>query len=68
MTAEAKKRMGRPPLPDGDARVPAFTVRLSEKERAEVYAAAEKAGKPVTQWARETLVKAATCPREPDRR
>jgi hypothetical protein len=57
------RKMGRPALGDGLARVPAFTVRLSEGERAAVYAAAEKAGKPVTQWAREAIVAAAlACP------
>jgi hypothetical protein len=57
--AKGAVKMGRPTLGKGLARVPAFTVRLSEIERSEVYAAATKAGKPVTQWAREELLAAA---------
>lgn len=52
-----ESKMGRPPLGER-ARLPAFTIRLSEAERTAVYAAAEKAGKPVTQWAREALLAA----------
>jgi hypothetical protein len=48
-------KMGRPALGER-ARLPAFTIRLSEAERVAVYAAAEREGKPVTQWAREALL------------
>jgi hypothetical protein len=48
--------MGRPPLPEGEARATVFTLRLSEEERGEIVEAARLAGKPVTSWARETLV------------
>jgi len=35
-----------------------FALRLSDKERAAVEAAAARDGKPVTQWAREVLLAA----------
>ena len=47
--------MGRPPLGD-KAKAIVFTIRMSEAERDEIVAAAERAGKPVTQWAREKLL------------
>jgi predicted HicB family RNase H-like nuclease len=53
--------MGRPPLADGKARAVVFTLRLSPEERDALVAAAERDGKPVTPWARETLMHAA-CP------
>lgn len=43
----------------GTAKVGMFTLRLSAEERAAVIAAAERAGKPVTQWAREAVLEAA---------
>ena len=48
--------MGRPPLPKGEARETVFTLRVTEAERAAFVEAAERAGKPVTAWARETLL------------
>lgn len=36
-----------------------FTLKMSEAERAKIRAAAERAGKPVTQWARNILLAAA---------
>jgi uncharacterized protein (DUF1778 family) len=51
-----KPRMGRPPLPRGEARAVVFTLRLTDEERDALDRAAKLAGKPVTQWARETLV------------
>ncbi len=50
--------MGRPSLGE-QARAVVFTLRLSEAERAALVAAAERSGKPVTQWARETLLASA---------
>ncbi len=50
--------MGRPPLPEGEVRK-AFNLRLSADERERVEAAAEQAGKPASQWAREVIVAAA---------
>lgn len=54
-----KRGPGRPPKPDGTAKVGMFTLRLSEDERDEIEAAAARAGKPVSQWARETLLASA---------
>ena len=50
--------MGRPPLPEGEARS-VFSVRFSTSEKDAVKKAAQKAGEPVTQWARNTLLAAA---------
>ncbi len=58
MTLKKSKKMGRPPLPEGEART-VFSVRFSEKERKAVEKAAKKAEEPVTQWARKTLLAAA---------
>ena len=54
-----KRGPGRPPMPEGKARAAMFAVRLSAVERAEIEAAAARAEKPVTQWAREALLAAA---------
>jgi len=54
-------RMGRPPLGDR-AKGIVFTIRMSADERDEIVAAAERDGKPVTQWARETLLASAASP------
>ena len=51
--------MGRPALPEGEARGVVFTVRVSASERDEIVEAARVAGQPVTRWARETLLSAA---------
>lgn len=51
-----KARMGRPPLADGKAKQIVFTLRLSPEERDALTAAAARAGKPVTQWARAALL------------
>lgn len=59
MSEQDKRGPGRPPLKNGTAKVGMFTLRLSAEERAAVIAAAERAGKPVTQWAREALLAAA---------
>ena len=55
-----KVRIGRPPLPSGAAKGVVFTLRLTEDERDLLAAAAKRAKTPVTQWARATLVAAAT--------
>jgi len=54
--ADKKIGPGRPAFEKGTARTGVFTIRISDEERAAIVAAAERAGKPVTQWARETLV------------
>lgn len=60
MSAAKKLRgPGRPALPKGTAKVGMFAVRLSAEARAAIDAAAERAGVPVTQWARDALMRAA---------
>ena len=49
MRADKKVGPGRPAFAEGTARTGVFTIRLSDEERA---------GKPVTQWAREMLLAA----------
>jgi len=44
-------RMGRPPLPDGDARDVVFTLRLTAAEKRALEMAAQAAGRPATRWA-----------------
>ena len=44
----------------GTARVGVFTIRLSDDERTAIEDAAQRTGKPVTQWAREMLLAATT--------
>ena len=50
---------GRPSAKMSTARTEVFTLRLSEEDRDAIDAAATRAGKPVTQWAREALLLAA---------
>jgi uncharacterized protein (DUF1778 family) len=57
--ADKKAGPGRPAFADGTARTGVFAIRLSDEERAAIEAAAERADKPVTQWARDILVSAA---------
>ena len=52
----AKRGPGRPSLPVGTARTVVFSIKLSREERAAISEAAERDGKPVTQWAREALI------------
>lgn len=52
-------KMGRPPLPEGKAKGVVFTLRLSDDERVAIVEAAGRAGQPVTQWARNILIRAA---------
>ena len=56
--ANRKRGPGRPAFEEGTARTAVFTLKVSDQERAAINAAAERAGKPVSQWARETLVAA----------
>jgi hypothetical protein len=51
--------VGRPALAEGTARTAVFALKLSEKERAEIDSAAERAGVPVTRWAREAMLERA---------
>ncbi len=53
----AKKRpRGRPPLGKGQERDEIVTIRLRASERARLERAAQKAGKPLSTWAREALM------------
>lgn len=52
-----KKRMGRPPLPTGQAKDARIMVRLTPQELALLEAAA--GGRPVSSWAHDILVAAA---------
>jgi predicted HicB family RNase H-like nuclease len=53
------KKIGRPKLPKGEAKS-VFSLRLSEPDQKQIESAAKRKGKPVTQWARETLLAAST--------
>jgi predicted HicB family RNase H-like nuclease len=53
-----KRGPGRPSFVEGTARTGMFAIRLSAEEREAIEAAAERDGKPVTQWAREALMQA----------
>ena len=44
---------------DGTARTGVFAIRLSDEERGAIEMAAGRAGKPITQWARDVLIEAA---------
>ncbi len=57
--AESKRGPGRPAFDEGTARTAVFTMKVSDLERAAFQAAAERAGKSVSQWAREALLTAA---------
>lgn len=59
MARKKKATMGRPPLPEGEARDVVFTLRLNGAERDAIAAAANRDGKPPTLWARETLLASA---------
>jgi predicted HicB family RNase H-like nuclease len=55
---EGKRGPGRPAFEEGTARTAVFTLKVSDQERAAFAAAAARAGKPVSQWAREALLAA----------
>lgn len=55
---KGKRGPGRPAFAAGKARTGSFTVKVSDDERAKIEAAAAKAGKPATTWAREALLSA----------
>ena len=54
-----KKRLGRPPLPEGATREARLVCRLLDWEAEEIAAAALKAGKSKSEWIREVLLSAA---------
>jgi uncharacterized protein (DUF1778 family) len=54
-----KPRIGRPPLPKGEAKRDVLIVRLAADEKQAIEAAAERAGIRVSEWVRSTLLGAA---------
>ena len=53
-------RIGRPPIAKKDRKATLLSVRLTEAERAIVERAADKAGVGLSEWARRTLLAAAS--------
>lgn len=56
---KTKSRIGRPPLPEGEAKARMFCLRLSPDERAAIDVAAGTAGESASEWARRVLLAAA---------
>jgi hypothetical protein len=54
-----KTRVGRPKLPKGEAKDMLLRARVSKGEFATVEGAAQRAGKELSDWIRETLIGAA---------
>jgi uncharacterized protein (DUF1778 family) len=52
-------RTGRPKLPAGKRKAGRIELRVTEAERQAMEAAAERAGKTLSDWLRDTAVKAA---------
>ncbi len=50
---------GRPPLPDEERKAHTFRIRMTDADRDEINAAAESAGVPSSEWARDVLLRAA---------
>ena len=65
---DSRPRVGRPPLPRGQARGELVPVRLTKAEDAMVRAAARGANVPVSRWCADTLAAAAGCKRKRDNR
>lgn len=57
--SEGRRGPGRPAFQEGTARTNVFTMKLSDAERAAIDEAAERAGKPVSRWARDALLRVA---------
>jgi hypothetical protein len=58
LSGMAKPKMGRPPLDPAEAKSQVFQLRLTQAERQQYQAAADKAGMPLAQWIRERLGRA----------
>ena len=54
-----RKSIGRPPLPEGNAKESRLYCRLLKSEELEIESAAKEAGKAKSDWIRHTLVQAA---------
>ena len=59
MPVQEATRMGRPPLPDEERRDKPLRIRMTDDERALVDEAAQQAGVPTSQWARDVLERTA---------
>jgi hypothetical protein len=58
-----KPRIGRPPLPKGEAKGALLSVRFSGAERQTLERAARLAGEKLSEWARNVLLAAAGEPK-----
>jgi hypothetical protein len=56
---DPRRKPGRPPLPDGEARTVKVLVALTPDEATATEARAIRAGKTLAGWARDVLVRAA---------
>jgi hypothetical protein len=59
MAAKKKRPRGRPKLPKGEERAVVLTLRLRESERRAVQNAADRADRPLSEWARAVLLERA---------
>jgi predicted HicB family RNase H-like nuclease len=57
-----KRPRGRPPKDPNEAKSQWLQIRIDQEEKARFFAAAETAGLPLSEWAREQLRKAAEKP------
>jgi predicted HicB family RNase H-like nuclease len=55
MPKQKAKKAGRPPLPEGQARLGTLRVRVTPDELLSIEAAARKEKQSVSQWIRSTL-------------
>lgn len=60
-----KPRIGRPPLPKGEAKGALLSVRFSADERRTLQGAAERSGESLSEWARRTLLSVAVADKKP---
>lgn len=56
MTAKKKRPVGRPKLPKGQERSDVLTLRLTPAERARIEQEAKRAGRGLSEWARDRLL------------
>jgi len=55
---EKKKKVGRPPMPKGEAKAIVLQSRVQPSEKAAYQRAAKSEGKDLSTWVRETLNRA----------
>lgn len=58
-----KRGPGRPPVPNKLAKAKLLSVRLTESERAQLERAAKRDGVGLSEWARRSLIRAASAQR-----